>query len=97
MLYTYFAMQAEYSFDWNEALKRLLRYLLEGVAVALAATLVAKKKINGQEVLLIALTASAVLSVLDVLAPAIAASARTGAGYGVGLGVVGSGAFPMPM
>lgn len=90
-------MQAQYSFDFNEALKRLLRYLMEGVAVGLAATLVGKKKINAQEILLIGLTASAVLSLLDVCSPTVSQGARSGAGYGLGLGVVGSKAFPLPV
>lgn len=90
-------MQAQYSFDFNEALKRLLRYLMEGLAVGLAATLVGKKKINAQEILLIGLTASSILSLLDVVSPTVSQGARSGAGYGLGLGVVGSKAFPLPV
>ena len=67
-------------FDW----KNLVKYVLEGGAVALAAFYIPRKNLNIQEIVTIALTAAAVFAVLDFFAPAIANGARQGAGYGIG-------------
>lgn len=87
----------DFQFDFQEAFKRLIRYVLEGLCVGLAVNLVSQKKISLNEVVLIGITASAVLSVLDTFAPAISSGARQGAGYGLGLGTVGySGGLVLP-
>ena len=69
----------------------LLKYLLEGGAVALAAYYIPRRNMNLQEVAMIALTAAAVFAVLDHFSPAVAAGARQGAGFGIGLNTVGGG------
>ena len=70
-------------------LQSVVKYLLEGAAVAAAAFYIPKKKTNLQEVAMIALTAAAVFAVLDQFAPAVAAGARQGSGFGVGYNLVG--------
>ena len=52
--------------------------------VALAAYAI-PKKFNVDEVLLIALTAAATFSILDTYVPSMAVSARSGAGFGIGV------------
>lgn len=75
----------EYSLDVWEALVRLMKYLLEGIAVGIVSYLVTKPpRGNYNEILVIALTAAAVFAVLDVLAPAMSAGARQGTGMGAG-------------
>ena len=69
----------------------LLKYLLEGVAVAVAAFYLTKKKSNVQEVLMIALVAAGTFLVLDQFAPAVASGARQGSGFGIGVNLVGGG------
>lgn len=64
---------------------RALKYLIEGMAVALAAYYIPRKKLEIEEVITIAIAAAAVFAVLDVLAPAIGESARTGMGMGIGV------------
>ena len=56
----------------------LVKYLLEGAAVAVAAYLIPNKTLNWQEIVVIALTAAAVFAVLDRFAPAISAGAGPG-------------------
>ena len=73
-------------------LKSLVKYLLEGVAVAVAAFYIPKKKTDLKEVAMIALTAAAVFAVLDMFAPSVALGARQGSGFGVGLTMVGGNA-----
>lgn len=67
----------------------LVKYLLEGVAVAAAAFYLTGKKNNVQEVLMIGVVAAASFLVLDQFAPAVSAGARQGAGFGVGYNLVG--------
>ena len=43
-----------------------------------------------EEILIIALVAAATFAVLDLFAPAIGASVRTGAGFGIGANLVGT-------
>mgnify|MGYP006418151759 FL=1 len=81
-------------FDFQELVKRVVKYLVEGIVVALVAFAVPKKSLNVEEVVIIALTAAATFSILDVFIPAMGATARTGAGFGVGANLVG---FPRPM
>jgi ABC-type Co2+ transport system permease subunit len=74
--------------DMGDIVTRLIKYALEGVAVAIAAYFFSGKlKIN--EIGMISLTAMATFAILDVYAPSVGASARTGAGFGIGAGLVG--------
>tara|TARA_Y100000591_G_C21563430_1_gene559753 strand:- start:275 stop:541 length:267 start_codon:yes stop_codon:yes gene_type:complete len=75
--------------DLGELGRRAIKYLVEGVMVALAAYAIPKRSLNVEEVLLIALTAAATFSILDTYVPAMAVSARSGAGFGIGANLVG--------
>ena len=77
------------SIDLEEVLKRALKYLVEGSAVAAAAFLIPNKKMSLEEAALIGLTAAAILAVLDLLSPNLAGGARRGIGFGIGLKQVG--------
>jgi hypothetical protein len=70
-------------------IQRLVKIVLEGLAVAFAAYFIPRKETSPMEILYIGLTAAAVFLVLDLFSPAIGASARQGAGFGVGLNNVG--------
>ena len=70
--------------DFSELLKRAIKYIVEGIMVAIAAFAIPKKQLNVEEVVIIALTAAATFSVLDVFVPSMASSARGGAGFGIG-------------
>tara|TARA_Y100000389_G_C17282671_1_gene423793 strand:+ start:442 stop:702 length:261 start_codon:yes stop_codon:yes gene_type:complete len=75
--------------DINELLKRAIKYLVEGLMVAIAAYAIPQKRLKVDEVALIALTAAATFSILDTYAPSIGVSARSGAGFGIGANLVG--------
>ena len=75
--------------DLGELVRRAVKYLVEGVMVAIAAYAIPKKSLNLDEVALIALTAAATFSILDTYVPAMAVSARSGAGFGIGANLVG--------
>ena len=75
-------------FDVAELVKRVIKYLVEGVMVAIAAYAIPKKSLNMEEIALLALTAAATFSILDTYLPSLAVSARTGAGFGIGANLV---------
>lgn len=75
--------------DPQDVLRRALKYIIEGFAVALAAYYIPKKGMSLNEVTIIALTAAAIFAVLDVLSPSIGGYVKTGMGIGIGLGQVG--------
>ena len=77
------------AFDLSELVRRVVKYLVEGIMVAVAAYAIPKRSLNLDEVMLIALTAAATFSILDTYVPSLAVSARSGAGFGVGANLVG--------
>jgi len=75
--------------DMGDVLSRVVKYAFEGLAVAIAAYVLPGKTLKMSEIGMIALTALATFAILDIYAPSVGASARTGAGFGVGAGLVG--------
>ena len=74
----------------GELVKRIIKYLVEGLMVAIAAYAIPKGKgLTLDEVALIALTAAATFSILDTYIPSMGMTARTGAGFGIGANMVG--------
>lgn len=77
-------------FDLREIFVRVLKYLVEGLVVGLAAFLIpAKGKMSMEEVVMLAVIGAATFSLLDTLAPSIGHTARQGAGFGIGANLVG--------
>lgn len=72
----------------SELVKRLVKYLVEGLMVAIAAYAIPKRSLNLEEIVLIALTGAATFSILDTYIPSMGASARSGAGFGIGANLV---------
>ena len=75
--------------DLGDIVSRLVKYALEGLAVAVAAYLLPGKVLKLSEIGMIALVALATFAILDIYAPSVGASARTGAGFGIGANLVG--------
>ena len=75
--------------DLGELVKRAIKYLVEGLMVAIAAFAIPKRTLNLDEVAMIALTAAATFSILDTYIPSMAVNARSGAGFGIGANLVG--------
>lgn len=76
-------------FDFGELVKRAIKYLVEGLMVGIAAYAIPKHSLKVEEIVIIALTAAATFSVLDVFAPSFAAGSRQGASLGIGFNLVG--------
>ena len=76
-------------FDLGELVKRAIKYLVEGLMVAIAAYAIPQKRLRLDEVALIAITAAATFSILDTYIPSMGVTARSGAGFGIGANLVG--------
>lgn len=74
--------------DYNELLVRALKYVFMGLAISVCAVLI-DGKLDTEKIVVLALTAAAVFAILDVFAPAMSDSARSGAGLGLGARLVG--------
>jgi hypothetical protein len=77
------------AFDVADLIGRFVKYAIEGLAVAIAAYVLPGKTLKAAEVGMIALVALATFAILDIYAPSVGASARTGAGFGIGANLVG--------
>jgi len=75
-------------FNIPELVKRVIKYLIEGLMVAIAAFAIPKQSLNLEEIALIALTAADTFSILDTYVPSIGVTARSGAGFGIGANLV---------
>ncbi len=80
---------SDFSFDGSEILVRFFKYAFEGTIVATAAYFIPNRTLVPEEILIIALIAAATFAVLDLFAPSIGSSVRTGAGFGIGANLVG--------
>ena len=79
--------------DMGDLVTRLVKYALEGLVVAIAAFWLPKfmggKSLPLSQIGMIGMVALATFAILDVYAPSVGASARTGAGFGIGAHLVG--------
>ena len=73
----------------QEIITRIMKYIIEGLAVALVAYLLPSKSLPSEEIILLALSAAAIFSILDLLAPSISSTVRGGVGYGLGFRLAG--------
>ena len=76
----------------QEIINRVIKYLVEGLFVAIAAVFIPKRSLPPEEILSLGIVAAAVFAILDVVSPSIGFTARQGAGFGLGANLVG---FPM--
>ena len=74
----------------GELVKRAIKYLVEGLMVAIVAFVIPQKPLKMDEIAIIALMAAATFSILDTFVPTMGVSARSGAGFGIGAMLVSS-------
>ena len=79
-----------FNLNFTDVLKRAIKYLVEGLAVAFVAYyFIGKGKLNVKDIVLLGITAAFVFAILDTFSPTIALGARFGAGFGIGQGLFG--------
>jgi hypothetical protein len=76
-------------FNFKEIMKRIIKYLVEGLMVAIACYAIPKQSLQLDEIALLALVAAATFSILDTYLPTMGDSARNGTGLGIGLRIAG--------
>jgi len=76
-------------FNVKEIMKRVIKYLVEGLIVAVACFAIPKQSLDIEEIALLALVAAATFSILDTYIPSMGETARSGAGFGIGANLVG--------
>lgn len=75
--------------DVMEIVMRIVKYLIEGLAVGAAAWAVGRRKLKMEEVVIIAITAAVTLIILDTFSAQVGDSTRLGAGVALGAKIVG--------
>ena len=79
-----------FNIDFKDVIKRVIKYLVEGLAVAFVAYyFVGKGKLNIKDIVYLGITAAFVFAILDTFSPTISLGARFGAGFGIGQGLFG--------
>lgn len=81
-------MNNQFYLDKSEIIRRILKYLIEGFIIALAAFAIPKRSLNIEEILILSLTAACTFSILDTYMPSIVSSAKAGVGFGIGANLV---------
>ena len=82
--------------NFNEVLKRVMKYFLEGLAVSFAAFWIPRRRMDVEDIIVIAITAATTFAVLVMWAPStVAGAARWGAGFGIGTSLGAGGAGPI--
>ena len=74
--------------NFNEVIKKIIKYLVEGLIVAIACFAIPKQSLALEEIGLLAVVAAMTFSILDVYIPSMGAGARQGAAFGVGANLV---------
>jgi hypothetical protein len=79
-----------YNDSYGISMNDVLKYILEGLAVAIAAFFISpKNRKDYKSILLIGFSAALVFFVIDKFAPKVSAGTRQGSGFGIGFGLVG--------
>jgi len=86
-----------FDFDWKDVMKRAVKYLIEGVAVAFVAYAFTRGKLDFKEILMLGITAAFVFAILDTFSPTVSLGVRFGAGFGIGQSLFGVGAAGLPL
>lgn len=76
--------------DIREVITRAMRYIIEALAITIAAYYLPRRTMQWEAIAVIAATGAAALALLDTWAPTVAEGARKGSGFGIGMQYVGA-------
>jgi hypothetical protein len=77
------------SINSRELCKRVVKYVLQGLVIAIAAILLPKQKPDFEAVLALALVAAATFAIIDTMMPSLTMPVQLGAGFGLGVNLIG--------
>jgi hypothetical protein len=60
------------NYDWIELIKRIFKYLIYGLVVAIAAKYIPAQKLTTREIVMISIIASITFAILDMYTPSVA-------------------------
>ena len=87
----------KFNVDWKEIVKRGIKYLVEGLAVAFVAYyFIGRGRLAIRDIIMLGITAAFVFAILDTFSPTISLGARFGAGFGIGQGLFGPAMMGLP-
>lgn len=75
-------------------INNLVKYIVQGIAVAVAAYVIPNRKTNIHEIMIISIVASLTFFVLDIFTDDVAKGTRLGAGFGIGMALANIGQLP---
>lgn len=75
-------------------INNLVKYIVQGVAVAIAAYVIPNRKTNIHEVMIISTVAALTFFVLDIFTDDVAKGVRLGAGFGIGMSLITNAPLP---
>ena len=78
-----------YLYKMSNWIGNIIKYLIEGIVVAIVAYYLTKKTYKVSEITSIGVVAALTFAILDYFSPSIGSSARLGSGFGIGANVVG--------
>ncbi|XWV26375.1 hypothetical protein QJ857_gp0698 [Tupanvirus soda lake] len=79
-----------FNIDFKDIIKRGIKYLVEGLAVAFVAYyFIGRGRLDIKDIVMLGITAAFVFAILDTFSPTISLGARFGAGFGIGQGLFG--------
>lgn len=76
-------------FNIYEIFARIIKYLIQGIVIAIVASIMPKSKLDISEIGVLSLTAAATFAILDAFIPSIGDSAKAGVGLATGLHLMG--------
>jgi hypothetical protein len=77
------------SFNSRELCKRVVKYLIQGIVVAIAAILLQKPKPDFEAVIALSLVAGCTFAIIDTFMPSMTFPVQLGAGFSIGSNMIG--------
>ena len=73
-----------HSFNSRELCKRVVKYVLMGLVIAICTLVIPKPKIDLEAVIALALVSACTFAIIDVFVPTMSYPVQLGAGFGIG-------------
>jgi|GWRWMinimDraft_5_1066013.scaffolds.fasta_scaffold11371_2 hypothetical protein len=87
--------QSVFNTIWNKlTVNNFVKYIIQGIAVAVAAYVIPNRRSNYREVLVISIVAALTFFTLDIFTDDVSKGAKFGAGFGIGLSLVSQTPLP---
>ena len=79
------------SFNSRELCKRVVKYVLMGLVIAICTLVLPKSKLDFEAVIALALVSASTFAIIDTFIPTMSYPVQLGAGFGIGASMVGFG------